>query len=285
MSEIREIERVLRSQQTVEGAGVRLERAFGRAEVPMLDPFLLLDDFGSDDPEDYVAGFPWHPHRGIETVTYVLRGEIEHGDSIGNTGIIGSGDVQWMTAGSGIVHQEMPRRHDGSMRGFQLWVNLPARSKMMPPRYRGIEAAEIPQVSLDGGADVRVVAGNVGGAMGPVRDLVVEVEYLDVRLPHLGTFTRATEPEHTVFAYVTEGGGRFAPGATRDLRTGHVAVYGRGGQVQINAGGQGVRFLLLRGEPIGEPIAWAGPIVMNTDEELRLAFEEYRQGAFVKHRP
>jgi redox-sensitive bicupin YhaK (pirin superfamily) len=285
MSEIREVETLLKSQPTIEGAGVRLNRAFGRAELPVLDPFLLLDDFGSEDPEDYVAGFPWHPHRGIETVTYVLRGEIQHGDSIGNTGVIGSGDVQWMTAGSGIIHQEMPQRYDGAMRGFQLWVNLPAHSKMMPPRYRGIEAAEIPQVSLEGGGDVRVVAGDLGGTIGPVRDLVVEVEYLDVRLPPLGTFTRATEAEHTAFAYVIEGDGQFTPGMTGELRIGHVAVYGRGGQVKIRAGAHGVRFLLLRGEPIGEPIAWAGPVVMNTDQELRQAFEEYRQGTFIRHRP
>jgi redox-sensitive bicupin YhaK (pirin superfamily) len=272
------------SQPTREGAGVHLRRGVGhdRSLIARFDPFLLLDDIHSTRPEDYLAGFPWHPHRGIETVTYVLAGEVEHGDSIGNRGAIGSGDVQWMTAGSGIVHQEMPRAWDGDMRGLQLWVNLPASHKMMAPRYRDVPAATIPTCDLAGGAVVKVVAGSVGGCEGPVADIVRGPTYLDVTVPAGGAFAHSTPPGHTVFAYLLEGAGAFAPGDERVVAADHVVLYGPGDAVEVRPGGGGVRFLLFSGEPLGEPVAWRGPIVMNTEAELELAFREYRDGTFIK---
>ncbi len=300
MARIRPIALVLRSTPTIEGAGVHLRRAFGFHEVERFDPFLLLDDFRSDNPAEFLPGFPWHPHRGIETITYVLDGHVEHGDSMGNAGDIASGDVQWMTAGSGIIHQEMPKgRADGIMGGFQLWANLPASHKMMPPRYRGVLAAEIPTVHLEGGASAKVVAGRVGDVQGPVRDIVTDPLYLDVSVPAGATLTFPVAPDHTVLAYIIDGKGYFDP--RRDafgyeavgvnyfeldrpclFDSRHLIVYGAGDSVEITTPDNSVRFLLFAGKPIHEPIAWYGPIVMNTQEELRVAFDEYRNGTFIK---
>jgi redox-sensitive bicupin YhaK (pirin superfamily) len=292
---------VLKSRPTVEGAGVHLKRAFGYAHAPEFDPFLLLDDFHGDDPQQYRAGFPWHPHRGIETITYVLQGEVEHGDSLGNEGVITSGDVQWMTAGSGIIHQEMPKgRADGLLWGFQLWANLPASHKMMTPRYRDVKQSQIPQVETESGALVRVIAGRVAGVVGPVRDVVTDPEYLDVTLPPQTRFIHPTPAGFTVLAYVIEGGGEFGPdgdphryeveGASyfdfeRERLIGResLVVFDDGEELSVATEQDGVRFLLFAGRPIGEPVAWYGPIVMNTREELRVAFEEYQQGTFLKH--
>jgi redox-sensitive bicupin YhaK (pirin superfamily) len=278
----REVQEVLQGRPTLEGAGVRLIRAFGYHEVPKFDPFLMLDDFGSDDPDDYLAGFPWHPHRGIETVTYMLNGEVEHGDSIGNSGVIGSGDIQWMTAGSGIIHQEMPRRARGRMRGFQLWVNLPKRDKMMTPRYRDVKHADIPEVRPAAGVKVKVVSGTVAGARGPVQDIVVDPEYLDVSIAPGVEFLHAIPRDHRVFAYVVDGGGRF-DGDGKGIGPGHAVLFGAGDEVAVAAGDSGVHLLLVSGRPLNEPVAWGGPIVMNTQAELDRAFDEYGQGTFIKH--
>ncbi len=285
MATIRKIQQFWVSRPTMEGAGVKLKRAFGGSEVPRLDPFLLLDDFHSDNPQDYLAGFPWHPHRGIETITYVLHGSIEHGDSLGNGGVIESGDVQWMTAGSGIIHQEMPKQTNSLLQGFQLWANLPASHKMMDPRYRNITRDQIPVVSLENGVEVRIICGKVGKTEGPVQDIVTEPEYLDVTVPIGVEFQHFVPQDHNVFAYVIEGKGRFAPRHTQLLGPEHLIHYGEGDTVAITPEKEPVRFLLISGKPIGEPIAWYGPIVMNTDEELRIAFEEYRQGKFIKYKP
>ncbi len=283
MSIDRKVQRHSRSQPTIEGAGVYLHRALGFDEVPLFDPFLLLDDFRADSPDHYLAGFPWHPHRGIETITYVLEGEVEHGDSMGNKGVIGGGDVQWMTAGSGIIHQEMPQGDiDGRMYGFQLWANLPATDKMMAPRYRGLTAAEIPEAILEGGVRVKVICGRVGQTIGPVRDIVIDPEYLDVTIPAGAFFEHPTKLGHTLFAYVIGGQGLFGaertPGRNRDL-----LLFDDGEQVRIAAGTEEVRFLLISGLPLAEPVAWRGPIVMNTREELETAFREYREGTFIKN--
>ena len=301
MTSVRKISKVWKSKPTIEGAGVHLKRAFGNSQVPMFDPFLLLDDFHSSSPPEYLKGFPWHPHRGIETITYVIHGKVEHGDSMGNTGVIASGDVQWMTAGSGIIHQEMPRGDAaGLMWGFQLWANLPASHKMMGPRYRGITAGEIPEATLKGDIRVKVICGRVGGVTGPVQDVVIEPTYLDVTVPPETTFTRATKPGHTVLAYVVDGEAHFDPernayahevvGANyfdmaRQCACGaeNLILYGDGDSVVVSTQDKPVRFLLVSGQPIGEPIAWYGPIVMNTQEELQTAFEEYQAGTFIKH--
>lgn len=281
MSNIRPVKDVLSSRPTVEGAGVRLLRVFGFSEVPRFDPFLLLDHFGSDDPEDYLAGFPWHPHRGIETVTYMIDGAVEHGDSIGNSGTIGSGDVQWMTAGGGIIHQEMPRRFEGTSMGFQLWVNLPASHKMMEPRYRSITSREIPQVERADGVRIMVIRGEVDGVAGPVKDIIVDVRYLDVSLPPGTMLDIDVPPSHNAFAYVFEGRGAFGEDEDEQVAAKHLAHFGRGDRVRATASGSPFRFLLVSGEPIGEPVAWRGPIVMNTDEELETAFREYGEGTFI----
>ena len=301
MADVRRIKKVWKAKPTIEGAGVHLKRAFGYHEVPQLDPFLLLDDFRSNDPAEYVRGFPWHPHRGIETITYVLAGDVEHGDSLGNRGVIGSGDVQWMTAGSGIIHQEMPKGdREGRMWGFQLWANLPARHKMMDPRYREVKRDDIPEAKTAEGATVRVVCGEVAGVRGPVREIVTEPEYLDVSIPARSTFRHPVKAGHTVFAYVFEGEGYFDPErdpyAREDVGesyfdmerpcvcgNGTVVLYGPGDTVAVSTEERPVRFLLVSGRPLGEPIAWYGPIVMNTQAELRVAFREYEQGTFVKH--
>ncbi len=283
----RRIQRVVRSRAVVEGAGVHLHRAIGFEAPEGHDPFLLLDDFRSDRPDDYVRGFPWHPHRGMETITYVLRGEVEHRDSLGNRGTIGPGDVQWMSAGSGIIHQEMPKGEPGgAMYGFQLWANLPAASKMTEPRYRGIAASEIEQVTVDGGTLIKVIAGSVGGITGPVRDVVTHPEYLDVSIPPGGSFTHPTPSGHTVFAYVFDGKGRFDDHSKEAVGNRSLVEFADGASVHISATHDDpVRFLLVSGKPIREPIAWQGPIVMNTQEELARAFEELDANTFVKAKP
>jgi redox-sensitive bicupin YhaK (pirin superfamily) len=296
----RRIAKVWKSQPTIEGAGVHLRRAFGQA-MPELDPFLLLDDFHSADRKDYERGFPWHPHRGMETITYVLDGDVEHGDSLGNSGIISSGDVQWMTAGSGIVHQEMPQgNRKGEMWGFQLWANLPKKNKMMDPRYQEVKAQSIPVVKTPEGASVRVICGEVSGTKGPVADIVTDPEYIDVSLPAGKVFTHPVKSSHNVFAYVVEGEGYFDDGRdpyAREERgenyfdfsrpcvcaAGSLVVFGPGSSVVVTTDKKPVRFLLVSGKPIREPVAWYGPIVMNTTDELRTAFEEYQKGTFVKH--
>jgi redox-sensitive bicupin YhaK (pirin superfamily) len=283
--ETRKVRKVIASRPTEEGAGVRLYRAIGGEEPPeQYDPFLLLDDFRSDTPADYVAGFPWHPHRGMETITYVLKGEAEHQDSLGNKGVIGPGDLQWMSAGSGIVHQEMPRGDEnGAMHGFQLWANLPAALKMAEPRYRDVRASDIPRVKDAGGALVKVIAGNVNGVQGAVRDVAADPEYLDVTLPGRCTFVHPTKRGHTVFAYVILGEVTFDERGGTPVGNRRLVSFADGDAVSARAGDGGVRFLLVSGKPIGEPIAWRGPIVMNTQAELRVALEEIQRGTFIKH--
>ncbi len=300
MPEKRRIDRVIRARPTMEGAGVKLRRAIGFGDPAEFDPFLLLDDFRSDKSEDYLKGFPWHPHRGIETITYVLKGEVEHGDSMGNRGSISSGDIQWMTAGSGIIHQEMPKGDkQGSMHGFQLWANLPASHKMMRPRYRGLIAAEIPEVADPSGARIKVIAGTANGTQGPVTDVVIEPEYLDIVIPSGSSYTRSTPRGHKVFAYVIGGQGLFcsqddpysykAEGAgyfdmKRDpmIGDGNLVLFSDGDSVTIRTEGEEIRLLLISGKPLGESIAWYGPIVMNTQEELKVAYEELENGTFIK---
>ncbi len=296
----RKINRVMKGKPTIEGAGVNLKRVFAHEHAPQFDPFLLFDDFQSKNPEDYIKGFPWHPHRGIETITYVLTGEVEHGDSMGNEGVISSGEVQWMTAGSGVIHQEMPRiSGDGTLCGFQLWANLPASHKMIPPRYRGIQQDEIPLVQGKNGVDIRIICGKVNGVQGPVTDVVIDPEYLDVMIPANTDFKYPVKSGHTVMAYVLTGKGFFDPNRDpysyeiegenyfdleREAMIGPqtMVVYDDGEQLHITSGNDGIRFLLMSGKPIGEPVAWQGPIVMNTKEELRTAFEDLKRGTFIR---
>lgn len=302
MTAIRKIRKVLKSKPTIEGAGVHLNRVFGFSEVPLFDPFLLLDDFRSDNPEYYLKGFPWHPHRGIETITYVLSGKVEHGDSMGNSGIISAGDMQWMTAGNGIIHQEMPKGDaSGRMGGFQLWANLPASHKMMEPRYRDIKSAQIPEVVLENGTRIKVISGRLGDIQGPVKDIVIDPEYFDITVSAGYEYIHPTKRGHTVFAYVIEGKGYFCNEKNpfsyeieginyfdmqRDpsIGNGTLILFDEGDQVMVSTETEPVRFLLISGKPIGEPVAWYGPIVMNTQEELRIAFEEYHNGTFLRHR-
>jgi redox-sensitive bicupin YhaK (pirin superfamily) len=285
MDGVREIRRIQESRPTVEGAGVHLRRAFGHGDETGFDPFLMLDDFRGTDPALYQAGFPWHPHRGIETITYVIDGEVEHGDSLGNSGVIRAGDVQWMTAGSGIIHQEMPRGDSfGRMGGFQLWANLPAAEKMTEPRYRGFQSDHIPEVRRDG-ALVRVICGAVGDTAGPVRGVAIEPEFLDITLEAGASWSHGTPIDHTYFAYLFEGDIVF--GAREEMVTaghGTVVLLGRGEGILIVAGGRGGRFLLAGGRPLHEAVAWRGPIVMNTQEELDLAWRELDEGTFIKTR-
>ena len=283
MTKIREISISAAGQPTIEGAGVHLRRAFGSGQEKLFDPFLMIDDFRGDHPSQYEAGFPWHPHRGIETITYVIEGEVDHGDSMGNAGTIGPGDVQWMTAGSGIIHQEMPHGNaQGRMGGFQLWANLPAADKMIDPRYRGITADEIPTEEAEGGR-VRVICGSLGASTGPVRDVVIEPEYLDVALDPATAWTHPTPAEHTAFAYLFEGSARFGTAAAEtQAGRGTIVLFGEGDLVSVAAGASGARFLLVGGKPLREPIAWRGPVVMNTREELDTAWRELRDGTFVK---
>ncbi len=280
----RVVEAILPARETIEGAGVHLRRAFGNREVPKLDPFLLLDDFRSENPAEYIPGFPWHPHRGIETVTYMLDGLVEHEDSIGNRGVIGAGDVQWMTSGSGIVHQEMPKFRDPKdpfMGGFQLWVNLPRTSKMMDPRYQEVKRARIPEVSVGKDVRVRVVAGEVEGVRGPVEGIVVEPEYLDVRIAPGGTFEHPVKRGHRAFAYVLGGRGTFDQDSG-EIDSENLVLFKDGDRVAVRAAADPLRFLLISGKPIGEPVAWWGPIVMNTRQELETAIQEYQEGTFIK---
>ena len=279
---IRSVKRTAKSKPTIEGAGVHLRRAFGFGEPSEFDPFLLLDDFRSDSPAEYLAGFPWHPHRGIETVTYVLAGTVEHGDSMGNSGVIGAGDVQWMTAGSGIIHQEMPKGDEaGRMHGFQLWANLPATLKMTAPRYQEVKAADIPEVKEANGVNVRIVCGEYSGVKGPVSSIAAEPVYLDVYVPPGLQKIIAVDPSRNAFAYVFAGEGKFGDSSGAENRS--LVRFGDGDEVAVQAGGDGIRFLLVSGRPLREPVAWQGPIVMNTREELRQAFEELDNGTFLKH--
>ena len=275
------MEKILERQITLEGAGVKLKRVLGNDKNSTLDPFLLLDHFGSDNPKDYIKGFPWHPHRGMETVTYMWTGEVEHGDSMGNKGVIRAGDVQWMTAGSGIIHQEMPQKYDGLMQGFQLWVNLPAKKKMIDPKYRGIESEQIPMVQKSG-QKTKLIAGRIDGTEGPVRDLSIDIEYFDVELAAGKTFEHATPGKLAVFAYVVNGS---IEAQGKEVKNGQCAVFGEGDSMKMFSK-DGARFLFVSGEPLKEPVAWRGPIVMNTEEELDKAFEELDEGTFVKsHKP
>ncbi len=274
---------VMKSQPTMEGAGVRLKRVFGYRETELMDPFLLLDHFGSDNPDDYMKGFPWHPHRGIETITYMIEGRVKHEDSLGNAGSIESGDVQWMTAGSGIIHQEMPNRSNGMMMGFQLWANLPSSNKMMHPRYQDVKESEIPEVVTESGAKVRIICGKMDGTCGPVTEIVTDPEYMDVTVPAGKEFTHSVKKGHTVFAFVFEGNGYFDEGKERLIESNHLVLFEDGEQIVAKAEGEQLRFLLVSGMPIGEPIAWYGPIVMNNKKELDEAFSEYREGTFIKH--
>jgi quercetin 2,3-dioxygenase len=302
MTHPRKIRKVSASRPTLEGAGVHLRRAFGFGATSLTDPFLLLDDFRGEKPADYIKGFPWHPHRGIETITYMLEGTVEHGDSMGNKGTIGGGDAQWMTAGSGIIHQEMPQPGPGGrMGGFQLWANLPSANKMMDPRYRDIGRADIPVAEAPGGVKVRVLCGVVGDVRGPVRDVVIEPQYLDVEMPAGAGFLHPTPRGHTVFAYVFQGTVQFCGQANpfsyeaeeascldtdRNpwIESEHLVVFEDGDCLAVTAGERGARFLLVSGKPLREPVAWYGPIVMNTQEELETAFEEYRNGTFIRKR-
>jgi len=285
MSKIRKVGVTLKSRATLEGAGVRLKRAFGYAD-PSLDPFLLLDDFHSDDPNDYLAGFPWHPHRGIETITYMLHGQVEHGDSMGNSGVIGAGDVQWMTAGSGIIHQEMPKKNidDPVLAGFQLWANLPASHKMMNPRYRDITKEQILEVIVNDSVKVKVVCGEINGVRGPVQDIITEPEYLDVLIESNSEFKHTISNTHNVFAYIIEGEAICDPTKDEIVGAEHLVIFREGDEVLIRTKDKSVRFLLISGKPIGEPVAWRGPIVMNTEEELRIAFNEFNKGTFIKYK-
>ncbi|MDH3346479.1 MAG: pirin family protein [Desulfobulbaceae bacterium] len=287
MEHQRVIKRIFKSKSVLEGAGVRLKRAFGYNELPLFDPFLLLDDFRSTRVEHYIKGFPWHPHRGIETITYVLSGELEHGDSMGNTGIISAGDMQWMTAGSGIVHQEMPKG-DGEerMEGFQLWANLPASQKMTDPVYRSVNAVEIPELQLENGTTVKVISGRMGEICGPVKNDFIDPGYFDITLEPGTTYKHQTSEGYTVFVYVIAGRGIFGKtkGAhEQEYDNETLLLYKDGNYISVSTAQSGVRFLLISGKPIGEPIAWLGPIVMNTEEELTLAFDEYRKHIFIKY--
>ena len=268
---------ILKGRSTYDGAGVKLNRIFAHDHTALTDPFLLLDHFGSDDPEDYIKGFPWHPHRGIETVTYMLGGTVAHGDNIGNSGVIGTGDIQWMTAGGGVIHQEMPQPTEGMMHGLQLWVNLPAANKMMGPRYRGILEKEVPLVK-NKGSEVRVIAGAYGNVKGPVKDLVVDVEYLDIRLKNSGAFKHMIKKGYTSFCYVVEGSGKF-DGDT--VASGHIILFAGPGNIPVEAK-ENLQYIFVTGQQLKEPVAWGGPIVMNTPEELETAFRELDEGTFIK---
>jgi len=297
---VRPIKQVWQSKATTEGAGVKLRRAFGFGDTTEFDPFLLFDDFRNDNPDDYLAGFPWHPHRGIETITYVLAGSVDHGDSLGNRGSLGAGDVQWMTAGRGIMHQEMPKGDGaGRMHGFQLWANLPSSLKMTTPRYQDIAAADIPEVVDDDGTRVRIVVGDFWGRKGPVEGVAADPRYLDVSVPPGRRKRLAVDRTNHAFAYVFAGSGTFRDASspqsilteqvdgatTRALpdqsENRSLILFDRGDEVVVQAGDHGIRFLLVSGKPIEEPVAWYGPIVMNTEQELRQALRELRQGTFI----
>jgi quercetin 2,3-dioxygenase len=298
---VRPVKSVRPTKATLEGAGVRLQRAFGFGDTTEFDPFLLFDDFRNDNPDDFLAGFPWHPHRGIETITYVLAGSVTHGDSLGNRGSLGAGDVQWMTAGSGIMHQEMPQGDaQGRMHGFQLWANLPASLKMTRPRYQDITAADIPEIVDDDGTTVRVVCGEFWGKRGPVEGVAADPRYLDVFVPPGKRKRLAVERTRHAFAYVFAGSGTFrdasdprpvtneldasTPLGARPSNVGNrsLILFDAGDEITVQAGDQGIRFLLISGKPIEEPVAWYGPIVMNTKAELQQAMSDLRDGTFIK---
>ena len=299
---IRPVKRVVQSKPTLEGAGVKLRRAFGFGNTTEFDPFLLLDDFRNENPDDYLAGFPWHPHRGIETITYVLAGTVSHGDSLGNRGSLGAGDVQWMTAGSGILHQEMPHGDThGRMHGFQLWANLPSSLKMTAPRYQDVAAPEIPEVVDDDGTSVRVICGSFWGKTGPVDGVAADPRYLDVTVPPGQRKRLTVETSRHAFAYVFSGSGTFRDASQpRGVRTEGIGraetadpsetgnrslvLFDNGDEISVQAGDDGIRFLLVSGKPIEEPVAWYGPIVMNTEEQLQQAYAELRDGSFIKQR-
>jgi len=300
---IRPVKSISRSKPAIEGAGVKLHRAFGFGNTSDFDPFLLLDDFRNDRPDDYLAGFPWHPHRGIETITYVLAGSVDHKDSLGNQGALGAGDVQWMTAGSGILHQEMPHGDPaGRMHGFQLWANLPSSLKMSAPRYQDIKGGEVPEAVDDDGTRVRVVCGDFWGKRGPVEGVAANPRYLDVWVPAGRRKTLPVEVDRHAFAYVFEGSGSFrsasqAVGVLTEKevdgnevlvreQTGNrsLVLFDSGDEITVQAGAEGIRFLLVSGKPIAEPVAWYGPIVMNTQAELQQAVSELRAGTFIKGR-
>jgi hypothetical protein len=298
---LRSVKQILETKPTVEGAGVKLQRAFGFGKTAEFDPFLLLDDFRSDNPADYVAGFPWHPHRGIETITYVLAGEVAHGDSLGNKGSMTAGDVQWMTAGSGILHQEMPKGDSlGRMHGFQLWANLPAALKMTAPRYQDIPAAAIPEVTEDDGSRARIICGEFWGKKGPVEGVAADPRYVDISVPPGKRKRIQVETTRNAFAYVFAGAGTFRyastpravltesavdPNATPvyDAKNHSLVLFDQGDEIVVQAGPEGIRFLLVSGKPLEEPVAWYGPIVMNTDAELRQAMSELQNGTFIRH--
>jgi quercetin 2,3-dioxygenase len=281
---IRSMSRLTKSRPTIEGAGVRLHRAFGFGSTSEFDPFLLLDDFRNEVPENYLAGFPWHPHRGIETITYILAGTVEHGDSMGNRGVIGPGDVQWMTAGSGIIHQEMPKGDEADrMHGFQLWANLPSSLKMTAPRYQEIKAKDIPEIDEADGTSVRIICGSFNGVKGPVDSIAADPGYLDVFVPSGQRRTFDVGSGHHAFAYVIAGSGAFGPMDGAEAGDRSLVLFDDGNEVAVQAGKDGVRFLLVWGKPLREPVAWQGPIVMNTQEELHQAFEELEKGTFLKH--
>jgi redox-sensitive bicupin YhaK (pirin superfamily) len=278
----RNIRRIAESQPTIEGAGVRLRRSFGFGNPAENDPFLLLDDFRNDNPADYMAGFPWHPHRGMETITYVLAGTVEHRDSLGNKGVLGAGDIQWMTAGSGILHQEMPKGDEhGRMYGFQLWANLPAALKMTKPRYQDVKASEIPEVTDDDGARARINCGKFWGKSGPVEGVAADPRYLDLFVPAGKTKRFPVETTQHAFSYVFQGSGRFGDSSPQ-VSNRSLVLLDRGDEVLVHAGDEGIRFLLVSGKPLHEPVAWGGPIVMNTQQELQLAFDELDRGTFIK---
>jgi redox-sensitive bicupin YhaK (pirin superfamily) len=284
MKSNRKITRIIKPIQIIEGAGVRLQRCFPSAAADHFDPFLLLDDFSNDNPEDVIKGFPWHPHRGIETVTYILDGAVNHGDSLGNSGQIGPGDVQWMTSGSGIMHEEMPQPGDGRMEGFQLWVNLPAAKKMSSPRYQDVPAASIPVVRPEAGVTIRIIAGRAGGAEGPVTGIAVDPVYLDVELSVRTGFTHPVPSGHTAMMYVLAGGVRLEAddGSQSEMSARGLVVFGDGDRIVTNASGDGAKYLLISGKPLNEPIARYGPFVMNTREEIEIALSDLRRGTFVK---
>ena len=298
---VRPIKQEWQSKATTEGAGVKLRRAFGFGDTTDFDPFLLLDDFRNDNPNDYMAGFPWHPHRGIETITYVLAGSVDHGDSLGNRGSLGAGDVQWMTAGSGILHQEMPKGDPkGRMHGFQLWANLPSSLKMTRPRYQDVVARDIPEITDDDGTRVRVVCGDFWGKRGPVDGVAADPRYLDVFVPPGVRKRLQVEMNRNAFAYVFDGSGTFRdaseprgvateqvgdaapPGGSEPIGNRSLVVFDRGDEVVVQAGDQGVRFLLVSGQPIEEPVAWYGPIVMNTKQQIQQAISDLQDGTFIK---
>jgi quercetin 2,3-dioxygenase len=299
---LRPVKEIIHTKPTLEGAGVKLQRAFGFGKTKDFDPFLLLDDFRNDNPEDYLAGFPWHPHRGIETITYVLAGSVEHGDSLGNQGKMTAGDVQWMTAGSGILHQEMPKGDErGRMHGFQLWANLPSSLKMSDPRYQDIPSSEIPEVTDDDGTRVRIICGEFWGKKGPVEGVAADPSYLDISVAPNKHKRLKIETTRNAFAYVFAGSGTFRgasdprsvltdrveqPNATPvyDATNHSLVLFDRGDEIALQAGDEGIRFLLVSGKPIEEPVAWYGPIVMNTQEELRQAIAELHTGGFIKNR-